>query len=173
VSFPGQDEDIPGWGTGLDADLTLDYAASEPTGYRYFETSGRSPRYPFGYGLGYTDFKLVDAVPASTTLGRGDNAAGVEGVAVHVTLRNTGRSPGRDVVQLYGKAPGETGFRLMGFAALDVYADASAGATVAADPLGFRRWDIANSHWIVPPGDWELRVARNAADEGILCRITL
>ncbi|KQR01169.1 hypothetical protein ASF72_13135 [Arthrobacter sp. Leaf141] len=173
VSFPEQDEDIPGWGTGLDADLTLDYAASEPAGYRHFETSGRSPRYPFGYGLGYTEFKLVDALPASPTLGRGDNAAGVEGVEVHVTLRNTGTSPGRDIVQLYGKAPGGTGFRLMGFTALDVPAGASAGARITADPLGFRRWDTAKSRWVIPAGDWELRAARNAADEGILCRITL
>jgi beta-glucosidase len=173
VSFPARNEDIPDWGHGLDTELTLDYAASEPMGYRHFETSGRSPRYPFGYGLGYTEFMLGDAVLASSTLSCGDNAAGVEGVAVHVTLRNTGTSQGRDVVQLYGKAPGEKGFRLMGFTGLDVAAGASAGARIAADPLGFRRWDTSKSRWVVPAGDWELRAARNAADEGILCRITL
>ncbi|AUZ36427.1 beta-glucosidase [Arthrobacter sp. PGP41] len=173
VSFPERNEDIPGWGTGLDADLDLDYAASEPMGYRHFEASGRTARYPFGYGLGYTGFRLVDAVAASAGLRAGDAAAGVGGVSVHVTLRNTGESAGRDVVQVYGKAVGETGYRLMGFSAVDVAAGERAEARIAVDPHGFRRWDQTKSRWLIPSGEWELRVARNAAGEGILCRITL
>ncbi|MDT0169209.1 glycoside hydrolase family 3 C-terminal domain-containing protein [Pseudarthrobacter sp. BRE9] len=174
VSFPAQNEDIPGWGHGLDAELTLDYAASEPMGYKHFEATGRPPRYPFGFGLGYTEFALVDALAAAPAGVRQVNPEdGVEGVSVQVTIGNTGPFTGRDVVQIYGTAPGETGFRLMGFTAVDVTAGATSAARIDVDPLGFRRWDASASQWVVPSGDWELRVARNAADEGILCRITV
>jgi beta-glucosidase len=173
VSFPARNLDIPGWGHALDAGLTLDYAASEPVGYRHFQDAGRAPAYPFGYGLGYTEFAVVDAAAAADDLQSGVPSEGVDGVSVQVTLRNAGASAGRDVVQVYGKAAGETGFRLMGFAAVDVAAGATVKARIAVDPLGFRRWDESGSRWVVPSGVWELRASRNAADDGVLCRIAL
>ena len=173
VSFPERNEDIPGWGHGLDAELTLDYAASEPMGYRHYRATDRAPRYPFGYGLGYTDFTLVDAVAAPAVLQSGDPADGVAGVSVQVTLGNPGAAAGRDVIQVYGKSAAETEFRLMGFAAVDLAAGTSVEARIVVDPLGFRRWDASASQWVVPSGEWELRVGRNADDDGILCRIAL
>lgn len=173
VSFPARDEDIPGWGNGLDAELTLDYAASEPMGYRHFHTTDRRPRYPFGYGLGYTEFTLADAVAAPAEMPHDSPEDGVDGVSVQATVSNTGTSAGRDVIQVYGNAPCETGFRLMGFTAVNLDAGSTLEARIAIDPLGFRRWDASTSQWVVPSGQWELRVARNAAAEGILCRITV
>lgn len=173
VSFPARDEDIPGWGTELDQDLTLDYAASEPTGYRHFQAPGRKARYPFGFGLGYTDFELSEAIVTSTGHVRDDAVDGVAGATVAVSLTNIGSSGGRDTVQVYGKAPGESEFRLMGFAAANVAAGQKVEVEIPLDPLGFRRWDDAGSGWTVPAGAWELRVGRHADDPGILCRITL
>lgn len=173
VSFPTRDEDIPGWGHTLDERLTLDYAASEPMGYRYFQEAVRAPRYPFGYGMTYTKFTLVEAQAALQGVQRSAPADGVEGVSIEVTVRNSGASAGRELVQVYGKPAGEAGFRLMGFAAVQVAAGATAKASIAVDPLSFRRWNAAVSDWRVPSGEWELRASRNAADEGILCRISL
>ena len=173
VSFPARNEDIPGWGHSLDPELTLDYAVSEPMGYRHFQRTDRAPRYPFGFGLGYTEFTLVDAVTSPRGIQRPDPANGVEGIGVLASVRNSGHLPGRDVVQVYGKAPGESDFRLMGFAAIGVAAGEAAEVSIAVDPLGFRRWDAAGPGWTVPTGEWELRVSRNAADDGILCRIAL
>ncbi|MFJ4208062.1 beta-glucosidase [Paenarthrobacter sp. NPDC089675] len=173
VSFPVHDADIPGWGTGLDAELTLDYAASEPMGYRHFQAPHRKPRYPFGFGLAYTSFELVDAVASVDLAERGSAGDGVAGVSVQATVSNTGSSEGRDVLQAYAKAPGETDFRLAGFIALSADAGETKQAAMALDPLGFRRWKSAESRWVVPSGEWEIRVARSAADEGILCRIAL
>ncbi len=59
--------------------------------YRYF--SG-TPLYPFGYGLSYTSFAYSDlVVPAKAV-------AGTE-VKVSVTVTNTGKMTGDEVVQLY------------------------------------------------------------------------
>ncbi|SDT61763.1 beta-glucosidase [Pseudarthrobacter equi] len=173
VSFPGRNEDIPGWGTALDADLTLDYSASEPMGYRHFQTAELQPRYPFGYGLGYTSFELVDAVASASSSVSARQGDGAHGVSVRATVTNTGASRGRDVVQAYLRAPHETDFRLAGFAGTHLAAGESREVDIALEPLCFRRWDSTASAWVVPSGEWEIRTSRNAAAGGILCRIPL
>lgn len=57
---------------------------------RYID-NGRSPLYPFGYGLSYTTFEYSD--PTVTVDGYT--------VEVSVTVRNSGQSSGSEVVQLY------------------------------------------------------------------------
>lgn len=64
-------------------------------GYRYFDTFEKEPRYPFGYGLSYTEFE------------REILGAKVEGtrVSVKVRVKNIGTFAGKEVVQLYVSAP--------------------------------------------------------------------
>jgi beta-glucosidase len=72
-----------------------DYGMTNRT-YRYFEGK---PLYPFGYGLSYTTFSYSDLrVPAQTM------RAG-ETVGADVTVTNTGKIAGDEVVQLYLKFP--------------------------------------------------------------------
>lgn len=67
-------------------------------GYRYFETFAKDKvRYPFGYGLSYTDFK-IGVKHASM-----DFEKGVANICVKVT--NTGKRLGKEVVQVYGEMP--------------------------------------------------------------------
>jgi beta-glucosidase len=54
-----------------------------------------TPLYPFGYGLSYTTFAYRDLRLGATTIGRADS------VSVSVTVTNTGRRAGDEVVQLY------------------------------------------------------------------------
>lgn len=53
------------------------------------------PKYPFGYGLSYTDFKYSDMVLSSTSL------TGNQTLNISVTISNTGKYDGEEVVQLY------------------------------------------------------------------------
>ncbi len=61
--------------------------------YRYFEGE---PLYPFGYGLSYTTFKYSSPVLAK------EGKIG-ENINVKVTVTNTGKRDGEEVVQLYLK----------------------------------------------------------------------
>ena len=66
-------------------------------GYRYFETFDKeSVLYPFGFGLSYTDFS-VEVV--SFKYNR------ETGVTLEVKVTNTGAVAGKEVVQVYVKAP--------------------------------------------------------------------
>lgn len=64
-------------------------------GYRYFDAVSRTPLFPFGYGLGYTDFK--------TTV----SGFSLEGTRVVVTAKveNTGSRAGKRAVGLFWSAP--------------------------------------------------------------------
>ena len=76
-----------------------DYGMANRT-YRYF--NGK-PLYPFGYGLSYTKFSYSDlSVPAQAV------AAG-QPVGADVTVTNTGKVAGDEVVQLYLKFPAVKG----------------------------------------------------------------
>ncbi|MBR2764465.1 MAG: glycoside hydrolase family 3 C-terminal domain-containing protein [Blautia sp.] len=74
-------------------------------GYRYFDTFQAKPRYPFGFGLSYTTFR-IDAGQAAWR-GAEDNgeAAGPAEVILPVTVTNTGNTAGREVVQIYVSCP--------------------------------------------------------------------
>jgi len=53
------------------------------------------PLYPFGYGLSYTTFSYNDITLSSTELQRGGS------ITATVTVTNTGKLAGEEVVQLY------------------------------------------------------------------------
>ncbi|MDX2846263.1 glycoside hydrolase family 3 C-terminal domain-containing protein, partial [Streptomyces ipomoeae] len=84
------------WGSLPDAPVTrvipangeLPYTEDVFIGYRAWEREGRTPSYPFGHGLGYTDwtYESIEITEGGTT--------------ARVRVRNTGDRPGREVVLL-------------------------------------------------------------------------
>ena len=65
-------------------------------GYRYFDSFGVEPCYPFGYGLSYTNFSMYGA------------GVSVEGTRINldVLVTNTGNTySGKEVAQIYVSAP--------------------------------------------------------------------
>lgn len=90
--------DYPSTAHFHDSPHYVEYTEDIYVGYRYFETlPGAAERvcYPFGYGLSYTAFAL-ETVSAGAEDGR---------VKVSVRVTNTGGRAGREVVQLYYRAP--------------------------------------------------------------------
>lgn len=76
----------------------LDYFDDIYVGYRYFETipgAAEKVRYPFGFGLSYTDFEFSGAF-----CGESDGK-----IVAAVTVKNIGKVPGKEVVQLYYSTP--------------------------------------------------------------------
>ena len=89
-------EDHPTTATFLESRDYVNYEEDIFVGYRYFETfAPEKVAYPFGFGLGYTDFEteVIKAALEKNT------------VQVSVQVRNTGNYPGKEVIQLYLEAP--------------------------------------------------------------------
>ncbi|XRQ03852.1 glycoside hydrolase family 3 C-terminal domain-containing protein [Actinomadura welshii] len=97
------------------ADGTLRYSEGTAIGYRHY-APGRVA-YPFGHGLGYTTWEYG---PLTVS----------DGVA-EVTVRNTGRRPGRETVQLY--AVSDEAVRLAGFAVAEAGPGEAATVRVRLD----------------------------------------
>jgi beta-glucosidase len=95
-----------------------DYGMAERT-YRYFKGK---PLYPFGYGLSYTTFKYSNlSVPTQAVV------AG-QPVSADVTVTNTGKVAGDEIVQVYLKFPDVKGaplIALRGFERIHLEAGAS------------------------------------------------
>lgn len=66
-------------------------------GYRFFDTVNQIPLFPFGYGLGYTEFAITvsDVLLEKTK------------VTVKAVVENTGAADGKEVVQLYVSVPSQ------------------------------------------------------------------
>lgn len=86
------------------------YAEDIYVGYRYFETFAKNKvLYPFGYGLSYTTFSIKAELTENTA----------EKITVQAAVTNTGAVSGKEVVQIYVKAPtgklGNPARKLIGF----------------------------------------------------------
>ena len=64
-------------------------------GYRYYDTKNIEPLFPFGFGLSYTTFACTGIKASALSVKDSD------GVTIEVSVRNTGRVAGKEVVQLY------------------------------------------------------------------------
>ncbi|MCL2152621.1 MAG: glycoside hydrolase family 3 C-terminal domain-containing protein [Oscillospiraceae bacterium] len=70
-------------------------------GYRYYDTFNVPVAFPFGHGLSYTSFKYSNAKLSKTTFdGVNDK------LTASVTITNTGKVAGKEVVEFYIGAPG-------------------------------------------------------------------
>jgi beta-glucosidase len=135
-----------------------DYSMQGRT-YRYFDGK---PLYPFGYGLSYTSFSYTDLSVPKTNVNAGDP------VGADVTVTNTGKAAGDEVVQLYLKFPPVNGaprLALRGFQR--VHLDAGASEKVHFElknrDLGMVTED---GHPIIAGGDYTLSIGGGQPDTG-------
>jgi beta-glucosidase len=139
-----------------------DYVEGIYVGYRYFDTFHVKPRYAFGHGLTYTSFDLGAGAVTVSSDGKGT-------VSLPVTVRNVGKCPSREIVQLYATVPfGEDGAEYQRLVAFGKTAVVAAGGTehmTLTFPLRrLARYDEKRSAFVLPAGDYVLRLGE-ASDE--------
>ncbi len=89
-------EDYPSAANFGDPDRNC-YAEDIYVGYRYFETfAPKKVMYPFGFGLSYTQFEIR---------GQGMESMGDDTINFRARVVNTGKTAGKEVVQIYCEAP--------------------------------------------------------------------
>lgn len=129
-------------------------------GYRWFDATGKSLRYPFGFGLSYTDFEIkTEKVSVSG-----------KQVKVEVSVKNTGNTyAGKETVQVYVEFSGKEGIshekkRLAGFGKTDVLEPGeSQKLTISFDGTALERFDQDESAWVVDQGDYGVLVGDSSA----------
>ena len=142
------------------ARFAVDYDIEGPdVGYKWFLRTGRTPLYPFGFGLSYTRF-------ATSALALSESGGGRRlGLEVGFDLRNTGTRAGTEVAQVYVDGPGFTR-RLAGFATAALKPGATRHVSVAIDPRLLAHWDVAANGWRIAAGRYTLAVRPDALADG-------
>ncbi|MWB98882.1 hypothetical protein GB864_10020 [Agromyces sp. MMS17-SY077] len=129
-------------------------------GYRGYDAVDRDVAFPFGHGLAYTTFEYESMRVVA------DAADGTWNVDLR--LRNSGRRPGREVVQIYLERPHGTRAApvraLAGFAALELEAGASGSASISVPRRALERWDEATGGWVLDPGAYRFVAAASSRD---------
>lgn len=134
------------------------YGEGVMVGYRWHETSGIAPRYPFGHGLSYTTFAVSDLMVEVT----GPDTA-------HVTLMvaNTGHRRGGHVVQVYVASTAGPVRRpvreLRAFTKVRLEPGEKRSVSLELSRRSFAYWDIDENDWVVAPGDYTVQVCRDSA----------
>jgi beta-glucosidase len=97
ASFEYKLEDNPCFNSYFDKDEDLKVFYSEGIfmGYRYWDKAASKPRFPFGFGLSYTNFTISDIATDKKEYSKTDK------VKVTITVKNIGNMDGAEVVQLY------------------------------------------------------------------------
>lgn len=163
-----------------------DYEEGIYVGYRYYETRyetegkngenwySKNVAYPFGYGLSYTDFswEVVDKQPSENSpIGKDTE------FSVTVKVHNDGNVAGKDVVQIYLKAPytgkiEKASKVLVGYAKTDLIQPGSDDeVTVTFTSYDFSSFDYQGSvengykGYLLEKGDYSVIIGRNAHEE--------
>jgi hypothetical protein len=87
-------------GVWINGSATVSYSEALNVGYRWYDAMGKTPAFPFGYGLSYTTFTITNP-----TVSTGANGT----YTVSAIVKNTGSVAGAEVPQVYIALPTSAG----------------------------------------------------------------
>ena len=143
--------------------FAVDYVEGSDVGYRWYAREGRTPLFPFGHGLSYTDFSYGDL-----------RVEGGDTLRVRFTVTNSGDRAGADVPQVYvAPADGSYTARLAGFERVELAPGESRTVTLTAEPRVVARYDTELPGWRIAPGTYRVTVAKDAASTELAAEVEL
>ncbi len=164
------------WAASADLPQIGDFGEKDDTryregiyvGYRYYDSAGVTPLFPFGHGLSYSAFE----VSGEETVLEGEE------VCVHVTVKNTGAFPGKETLQLYVSKP-EVKLD-QPFQVLAAFQKSGELVPEAEEVLALRfrmselaSYDAKRACYVLEKGDYFLRLGTSSADTRVIARIRL
>ncbi len=190
AEYPGLTDPATGASDAYDQLQQESYAEGVDVGYRYFQTHGEQPLFPFGFGLSYTSFarRIVHAW-----------SDGTGSLVVDVADTNRGRMAGADVVEGYVHDPvatGEPPEQLRAFAKVTLAPGQTRIVRLVFRPSSFAYWSSGpatgttpgttspttpqaglspqpDGRWTIAPGTYRIDIGRSASqfDDSLTLRL--
>jgi len=143
-----------------------DYKEGIYVGYRYFDTENIDVMYPFGFGLGYTDFEFD--VKSAKLSG--------EKFEVKASVTNVGKYKGKEVLEVYLSKPGTTIDEpyqiLVGFAkSKELSPKKKDDLKINFKLSDFASYDVKTATYFLDKGDYVVRIgnsSRNTVPCGVI-----
>jgi beta-glucosidase len=140
----------------------IQYAEGIFVGYRGYEKNGKTPQFPFGFGLSYTTFAYSDLKIAPPQL-NGNNH-----VKVSFTVTNTGNLAGAEIAELYVGQQNPPIVRpikeLKGFQKVFLQPGASQKVTLDLDQRSVAFFNTTINQWDGLPGTYNVLVGASSQD---------
>lgn len=165
-TFPVRYEDSPSAKSRNDSKVTR-YEEGLLVGYRYFDTCGILPQFPFGHGLSYAKFEYADIRSES------------DGNTLDITfdVKNASKIDGKEISQVYVRALSSYVTRpykeLKGFAKTFVRAGTTERVKVTLDKNAFEYWSTAKDRWDIEDGAYEILVGASAQDIRLKAKVKM
>lgn len=137
-----------------------DYEEDIYVGYRYFDSFGKQVSYPFGYGLSYTTFEY------GTPQVKAENGT----YTVTVDVKNTGKLPGKEVVELYVSAPqggdlNKPEKELKAFAKTkELKPGETTSVTMTVKTFDLASYNESTSAWVTDSGTYKFSIGSSSRD---------
>lgn len=156
-------KEIPGVSGGTQPE-SVDYAIEGANvGYRWYQSRGIKPLFPFGYGLSYTSFQhgalKVDAKGSQ--------------LEATVDITNTGSRAGAEVAQVYVHVPGAKSARLAGYAKAFLKPGEHRTLNIPLEPRLLADFDTAKHAWVIRGGQYSVAEGRSSEDLGTPVNVQL
>jgi beta-glucosidase len=158
---------IPG-SNSASTPFTENYSEGLLVGYKWYDSQGYTPEFPFGFGLSYTTFQLSNVGLENNLTASNPN------IQVTFNLKNTGTVTGAEVAQVYLALPASTNEppkRLVGWQKVSLTPGQQQSATVEVDendsshPLSY--WDTTSGSWLMAPGTYTVYLGNSSAQSSL------
>jgi len=157
-TYPLKYEDIPSAEIYKNGGDRAEYREGIYVGYRYFDKSGKDVCFPFGFGLSYTTFEYYDLQIEKQR----------ENIEVKVSIKNSGKIAGAEVVQLYVSCMEEGVHRpekeLKGFEKVFLDSGESKRISFILDKRAFAYYDVYSRDWQVQKGKYNIQIGASSRD---------
>jgi beta-glucosidase len=162
TSFPVRLEDNPAYINYPGENGRVHYGEGIFVGYRYYDKKQIAPLFPFGHGLSYTTFAYRNLRLSARSLTPN------EPLKVRLDVTNSGKVPGKEVVQLYVHDVASTVARpekeLKAFAKVELAPGQTRTVTFTLDREAFWYFDVRGNTWETEPGDFEILIGSSSRD---------
>jgi beta-glucosidase len=170
-TFPHRLEDNPAFANYPGANDKVLYGEGIYVGYRHYDANKVEPLFPFGYGLSYTSFEYSGLNISPTKV----KARGK--VKVSLDVKNTGKVPGKEVVQVYisdiacsvPRPPKE----LKAFQKVALSPGEKKRVEFTLTKEAFSFYDVKLEDWVAEPGDFEILAGSSSRDIKAKGKVTL
>ena len=140
----------------------VEYREGIFVGYRYYDTKEMDVAFPFGYGLSYTTFAYSNLKLSM------ENPTEKDTVMVSADVTNTGKSAGKEVVQLYIRDLTGSAIRpekeLKGFEKVFLEPGETKTITMELNKRSFAWYNTKLHDWFAASGDYEILVGASSRD---------
>lgn len=161
-TWPFTEKDNPSYGNFPGYPRSVEYREGPFIGYRYYDKAKKAVRYPFGYGLSYTRFAYSKLKLSKNEMKDTDT------LTVTCTVKNVGKVPGSEVVQLYLACQDSIIIRpvqeLKGFEKVALQPGESKVISFELGGRAFSYYNTAISDWHVESGNYEIRIGASSQE---------